>query len=97
MPGDRPRLHHLPRRGLLSVSQSREDAGRGPREPRRRKLHLVFEARSFRIARCAQWRAASPRSAGPWRPADLADALEAGTARGTAVAPSDGLYLTGVT
>jgi tRNA pseudouridine38-40 synthase len=63
------------------------------------EVHLVFEARSF-LHRQVRSMAGSIAEVGlgRWSPADLADALEArDRARCGPVAPSDGLYLTGVT
>ena len=63
------------------------------------EVHLVFEARSF-LHRQVRSMAGSIAEVGlgRWRPADLAEALEAkDRTRCGPVAPSDGLYLTGVT
>ncbi|MNX36738.1 tRNA pseudouridine synthase A [compost metagenome] len=63
------------------------------------EVHLVFEARSF-LHRQVRSMAGSLAEVGlgRWAVADLADALAAqDRARCGAVAPSDGLYLTGVT
>jgi tRNA pseudouridine38-40 synthase len=62
-------------------------------------VHLVFEARSF-LHRQVRSMTGSIVEVGlnRWSPADLADALAArDRARCGPVAPSDGLYLTGVT
>ncbi|QBQ49739.1 tRNA pseudouridine(38-40) synthase TruA [Brevundimonas naejangsanensis] len=63
------------------------------------EVHLVFEARSF-LHRQVRSMAGSlvEVGLGRWSPADLAEALAArDRARCGPVAPSDGLYLTGVT
>lgn len=63
------------------------------------EVHLVFEARSF-LHRQVRSMAGSLAEVGlgRWSPADLAEALAAkDRARCGPVAPSDGLYLTGVT
>src|SRR5690606_9941579 len=63
------------------------------------EVHLVFEARSF-LHRQVRSMAGSIAEVGlgRWSPADLAEALAAkDRARCGPVAPSDGLYLTGVT
>jgi tRNA pseudouridine38-40 synthase len=63
------------------------------------EVHLVFAARSF-LHRQVRSMAGSIAEVGlgRWSPADLADALAAkDRARCGTVAPSDGLYLTGVT
>src|SRR5690606_1700557 len=63
------------------------------------EVHLVFEARSF-LHRQVRSMTGSIVEVGlnRWSPADLADALAAkDRARCGPVAPSDGLYLTGVT
>ncbi len=63
------------------------------------EVHLVFEARSF-LHRQVRSMAGSIAEVGlgRWSSADLAEALAAkDRARCGPVAPSDGLYLTGVT
>ncbi|MNE85787.1 tRNA pseudouridine synthase A [compost metagenome] len=63
------------------------------------EVHLVFEARSF-LHRQVRSMAGSLAEVGlgRWAVADLAEALAAkDRARCGPVAPSDGLYLTGVT